>query len=59
MEELLFTGGESKRSPAIGALERFALKNHWVTSSLLYYCWSSGHPILDLIYGDLIKNEIT
>ena len=35
LEKLLFLSVESKGSPTIGTLDRFVLKTHWMTSSLL------------------------
>ena len=37
LEKLLFLSAESKCSPTIGTLDRLVLKNHWMTSSLLYF----------------------
>ncbi len=45
LEELLFLNAESEGSSAIGALERFVLEAHWMTSSLLnswLVCWPSN-----------------
>jgi len=46
--ELLFLSGEAEVGPAIGALERFLLKTHWMTSFLKISSWGSGHPMLDM-----------
>ena len=43
-EKLLLLSTESEGSPAIGTLNRLVLKTHWMTSSLLGFSWSSGHP---------------
>jgi hypothetical protein len=37
LKELLFLSGEAEVSPTIGTLDRFALKTHWMTSSLLKF----------------------
>jgi hypothetical protein len=35
--ELLFPSGEAEVGPTIGTLDRFVLKTHWMTSSLLNF----------------------
>jgi len=37
LKELLFPSGEAEVSPTIGTLDRFVLKTHWMTSSLLNF----------------------
>jgi len=46
--ELLFLSGEAEVSPTVGALDRFVLKSHWMTSFLKISSWGFGHPILDM-----------
>jgi hypothetical protein len=48
LKELLFLSGEAEVGPAIGTLDRFVLKTHWMTSFLKTFSWGSGHPILDM-----------
>ena len=37
LKELLFLSGEAEVSPTIGTLDRFVLKTHWMTSSLIRF----------------------
>jgi hypothetical protein len=48
----LFLSGEAEVGPAIGTLERFLLKTHWMTSFLKVFSWGSGHPMLDMGLAD-------
>jgi len=57
--ELLFPGAECEGSSAIDTLDWLVLKTHWMTSSLLNFNWSSGHPTLWIImsvFGEACNN---
>ena len=55
-EKFLVFSAEVERGAAIGTLDRLILKTHRMTSSLTYFSWSSGHPILRKMLGDLEKS---